>query len=299
MENTNTYKKMFDEIHAAEETKQRILSFHADTAAEESGESGSKETPYPSAKKSCNAVIPKLPKRMIPAAAAFLILFAVSSITYAAARWSGFSKTGNMSEDEINRLLNETTQTASAATDPSGNVHYYDLTGNETMVLSPEEEKQYREKLAESELKELQKGTSLADISSFWPYPSGIMELPLSSDGIIPDFALGSGCMVILYPEDTTGFSLHSGDRLTVKINSNDDCYLAFYVIRDGINQKELEYIDLTQNHSFTFDVTEDGEYCIALMYYSAAASNFTDGQLQIETVPTAACEVPLLPADL
>ena len=281
MDNTNIYQTIFDQIHASEKTRQRILNFCADTAAK----SGNRTR--------------KIQRRFIPAAAAIAILFLTGMVTYAAIQWNGFLRTEGFSKDKIDQLLHEAVQVESAATDPEGNVHYYDRAGKEIMVLSPEEQERYQEECEQRKLEEFQRSSSRADITTFWPEPSGVTELPLSPDGNIPDFILGNGHMIILYPEEADGFSLHSGDRLTVKINSNDDCYLAFYVIKDRKNQDELSVVDHTQNHSFTFDVTEDGEYCIAMMYYSAAASNFTDGRLQIETAPTAACEVPLLPADL
>ena len=200
----------------------------------------------------------------------------------AAIGWSGFTLTDGMSDAETEALLQEASVGyAGSYEDADGTVHYLDKEGKETMVLSREDAAEYERELQAAKDQAVINSTSLVDLSTVSLLPQRVIELATEKDGSFADHLLGNGSMILLYPAGEKGYSLRSGENITVEMQADAPCYMQFYLFENGeaLCEKSLK----AQEHSCTFSVENDGIYCIGVMYTSSSAGSFTDCSVMIE----------------
>ena len=260
------YQKAFDEVHASERTKQEVLNMT------------SGNTPFQ--RRSAG-------RRIAILAAAVALMAVLGMAAYAVITMDGFALTGDMPKASIDNMLEEYSPvTHMALVEPDGTVHYLDKQGNEIMVLTAEEAAKYEQEQREAQDNAVRSSTALIDVDTLPGVPNSITELVIGADGAVPDFALGNGHMAVLCGADGKGWDLKAGDSLALTLTSNDDCFLVFFVIRDGVMLSEEYDPTRMRSHAFSFEAAEPGSYCLGLMYGSASASNFTKGKLLIQQAP-------------
>ena len=222
---------------------------------------------------------PKTTKRTLKASRlvliAALIVLALSVTVSAAVKRhaSDFTLTGGMSDAEIKEMIRDASRGTWAVQETDGTMHYYDSDGNETMVLSKEEAEAYeRAKQAQRE-QTVKESTALVDLSTMPLLPKEVTELASGADGRIADFAISNGSLVLLHPEGKDAYELGAGDTVTITLDSNDECYLEFGSFKDGafLGGETVH----ARQHSYTFTIEADGQYCFYVEYYSAGMSNF------------------------
>ncbi len=266
MTETDRYKRTFDDIRASERVQMEVLKMTVENKPVRRRPAG---------------------KRIVVLAAVVVLLVVLGMAGYAAAALNGFSLTGGMSKRAVSQMLEEySSGTHMALVEPDGTVHYLDKQGNEIMVLTAEEAAKYDREQREAQENAVRSSTALVDVDTLPGVPNSITELQIGADGSIPDFALGNGHMAILCGADKKGWDLKAGDSLALTLTSNDDCFLVFYVIRDGVMLSREYDPTRVRSHAFSFAATEPGSYCLGLMYGSASASNFTDGKILIQQAP-------------
>ena len=211
-------------------------------------------------------------------------MIALCVAVYAAIEWTGFALTGDMSKSTVDQLLEKASiGYASEARDSDGTVHYYDQQGNETLVLSAEDAAQYELQLEEEREAAVREETELVDVDTLEIVPQSITELEIVMNGRIPDYVLGNGHMLVFCDEGKNGYLLAEGDKLTLTLESGDECRVAYYLIRDRRVAEQQIDASLCMSHHCDFQIQESGSYCIAVMYASASASSFTQGMLLID----------------
>ncbi len=266
MTETDRYKRTFDDIRASERVQMEVLKMTVENKPVRRRLAG---------------------KRIVVLAAVVVLLVVLGMAGYAAAALNGFSLTGGMSKRAVSQMLEEYSPvTSMALVEPDGTVHYLDKQGNEIMVMTAEEAAKYEQEQREAQENAVRSSTALIDVDTLPGVPNSITELQIGADGSVPDFALGNGHMAILCGADKKGWDLKAGDGLKLTLTSNDDCFLVFYVIRDGVMLTEEYDPTRVRSHAFSFEAAESGSYCLGLMYGSASASNFTKGTLLIEQAP-------------
>lgn len=219
------------------------------------------------------------PASLIAAVLAVCMLLSITA--FAVFKWNGFASTAGMSETEKEALLEEAaTALTMEQVDPDGTVHYLDQNGNELFVLTAEEAAEYEANRRDAHDQAVRESTDLVDVDTFPLIPNGITELSINSEGQFADFALGNGSLVLLHPENADGYFLTAGDNVTITLDSNDTCILHFGMVKDGIALEEHSV--KAQDHKHFFEISEDGVYCFYIMYYSAAASSFTNCTLTV-----------------
>ena len=139
--------------------------------------------------------------------------------------------------------------------------------------------------LSGSEIRQAQEqavreSTDLIEVDSLGSVPKGITVVPVSDDGTFHDFALGNGYMVLLCTEEEKPFSLRAGATVTIHLEANDTCGMAFGVTLAG--EEIARTYAKAQEHLFSYTVPSDGEYCFALMYAGSDASSFQNCVLTI-----------------
>lgn len=216
-------------------------------------------------------------------AAVLVVCTLLSAAAVAVFEWSGFASTSGMSKSEKEALLAEASTGTVAMVEPDGTVHYLDQNGNELFTLTAEEAAEYEIDRRRAHDQAVRESTDLVDVDTFSLLPNGITELSTNSDGQFADFALGNGYMVLLHPENADGYSLTTGDQVTIMLDSNDECILQIGAVKDGV-ALEGEAVK-AQNHEYFLEISEDGVYCFYIMYFSAGASSFTNCTLHIHTV--------------
>lgn len=222
----------------------------------------------------------------IPKTGVAVALLALCISTTAAAgvvmRWTGFAYTEDLSTAEKETLMKDasTGYAGEMINELDGSVHYLDENGNEILVLSAEEAADYDSARREADQRAVRESTSLADVSTLPLFPNGLTEMETGSDGQFADFMLGNGYMVLLHPKGEEGYRLNAGDVVTIRLAANDKCGLGFGVFREGSFLSEETF--RAAQHSYTFIAPEDGLYNFSVMYYSAAASIFTDCRIAI-----------------
>ena len=221
----------------------------------------------------------------IPKAGIAVALLALCISTTAAAgvvmRWTGFAYTEGLSTAEKETLMeNASSGYAEMINELDGSVHYLDENGNEILVLSAEEAADYESAKRKADQQAVQENTSLVDVSTLPLFPNGLTEMETGSDGQFADFMLGNGHMVLLHPKDEEGYRLNAGDVVTIQLEAGDKCRLGFGVFQEGnfLSEDTL----LATQHSYTFTAPEDGLYNFSVMYYSVAASIFTNCRIAI-----------------
>ena len=262
MSETEKYKKVFDDIYAPETTKTEVYKMISEN----------KQNYKPLAI-----------RRIVVLVAAAVLVTGLGMIAYAAIEWSGFALTGDMNQSSLEQLLKEaSTGEIGEMIEADGTVHFFDKQGDEVRVLSAEEAKQYEQELEVLHEETIRNSTSLVNIDTLPLIPAGVTELEIGDGGIISDFALGNGYMVIICDNENKGFSLESGNQITISLTSNDECRIEYYLLCDGVMLENKIDDKLTFNHSCSFEVTDSGSYCLAVMYTSSAASNFTNGNIVV-----------------
>ena len=221
--------------------------------------------------------------RVSPIAAVLAVCMLFSATAVAVFQWHGFASTAGMSKTEKDALLAEAaTAGAMQMVGPDGTVHYLDRDGNELFSLTAEEAAKYEINRRNAHDQAVRESTDLVDVDTFSLIPNGITELSTNSDGQFADFALGNGYMVLLHPENASGYSFTTGDNVIITLDSNDTCILEFGVVKDGV---ALEGEPATaQNHEYSFEISEDGVYCFYIEYFSAGASSFTNCALEVNS---------------
>ena len=256
------YKKTFDDIHAPETTKMEVIRMISENKRNYS---------------------PLSIRRIAILVAAAVLVLGLGMIAYAAIEWSGFALTGDMAQSSLDQLLREaSTGEIGEMIEADGTVHYFDKQGNEVKVLSAEEAKQYEQELEALHEEAVRNSTGLVDINTLPIIPAGITEMVISDSGNISDFALGNGYMVIICDNENKEFSLESGNQITLSLTSNDECRIEYYLICDGVMLENQIDDKPVLNHSCSFEITDSGNYCLAITYASSAASNFTDGSFVV-----------------
>ena len=220
--------------------------------------------------------------RIVAIAAAIAIICSVSVAAYAAKNWSGFMKTQEMSQQEIQEIIQTIERSGCAeSTDAEGNTHYYDSYGNEIMVLTPFEVKQLEQRKEKEKLEQCQAAAGdLLDVKTLELMPFSITPVATNEDGAFEDFLLSVGNMVLLTPADGHGYPLKAGDTVTVSMDASDACWVQFGIVYDG--KMVEEFSTKQQFHEFKYTITEDGKYAFTLMYTSSDADNFTNCRLTI-----------------
>lgn len=216
---------------------------------------------------------------MIVAVLALSMIFTGSVFAYI--DWKGYANISEMSESEKEYFLKDSIAVAGELVDAEGNVHYLDASGNEVMVLSEEEAAKYEKEKLENMEKEVQESTQLVDVDTLSSVPNGITEVQVNKVGRFDDFALGNGHMVILTPEETAHYLLKKGNRVIISLEANDECYLECGMIHDG--KVIATKTEKNQNHKYSFEITEEGNYNFYVMYYSVDKSIFTECVLDIK----------------
>ena len=223
----------------------------------------------------------KIPKTGIAVA-----LLALCISTTAAAgvvmRWTGFAYTEDLSTAEKETLMKDasTGYAGEMVNELDGSVHYLDENGNEILILSAEEAADYELAKRKADQQAVQESTSLVDVTTLPLFPNGLTEVETGSDGQFADFMLGNGYMILLHPDGAGGYRLNAGDVVTIQLEANDECGLGFDVFQEGSFLSEEVF--LAAQHSYTFTAPDDGLYNFSVMYYSVAASIFTNCRIII-----------------
>ena len=223
----------------------------------------------------------KIPKTGIAVA-----LLALCISTTAAAgvvmRWTGFAYTEDLSTAEKETLMEDasTGYAGEMVNELDGSVHYLDENGNEILILSAEEAADYELAKRKADQQAVQESTSLVDVTTLPLFPNGLTEVETGSDGQFADFMLGNGYMILLHPDGADGYRLNAGDVVTIQLEANDECGLGFDVFQEGSFLSEEVF--LAAQHSYTFTAPDDGLYNFSVMYYSVAASIFTNCRIII-----------------
>lgn len=223
------------------------------------------------------------PSVIIAAVCILTVLFGTTAMAYFL-KWGGFALTNELSDEEIDQLLAEAstgTGTVSVSIDSDGNCTYYDENGNVLFVLTEEESREFDERLREEREEAVQISTELLDTDTMNITPNSITLISVDDEGIVPDFMLGNGHMVLLTNEDDSGWSFKSGDTVTIELESNDECVVTFGMVKDTVMIEEG--VIKSEKPTWNFTISEYGEYYFTVLYASAAASSFTNGLITVQ----------------
>jgi len=221
--------------------------------------------------------------RIAGIAAVIAVICAISVAAYATITCYGYMNTEKMSQEELLEIMEVMERSGCyEVTDNKGNTHYYDSYGNEIMVLSPYEAKQYElEKMkAQADRCQAEAGDIL-DVDTLELMPQSITSVGTKDDGTIEDFLLTNGSMVLLHPNGAKGYKLNKGDVITLTVNATDACWLRFGVILE--EECIEESAEKNQLHKFEYTVPKDGLYNFTLMYTSSDADNFTNCSITVQ----------------
>ena len=220
-------------------------------------------------------------RRISGAGLAAAVIAAALCAAVVAHKWPGFVFTGSMSEAEKDRMLEETSVIhAMEQIDADGTVHYFGEDGREELVLSAEEAAAYQQQQIAAHDRAVCQSTTLVDVSTMPFIPNSVTELAVDADGHFAEFAFGNAHMVLLYPENSTGFDLRTGDTVTISLDADARGSLGFGLFKDGIYVSE-EVVS-AQGHLYTFKIEEDGRYCFFVENCSAGMYICTDGSLTV-----------------
>ena len=198
---------------------------------------------------------------------------------YAYVRWTGFSYTEGLTNEDKEALTEQASKTSSAAEDSEGNVTYYDEEGN-GITLTAEEDEAYREELRKEREQAVQDSTDKVDVSTFGFIPSGIAEITTDETGAFENFMMENGYVVILYPGQGESYKLSKGNVVTVNLQANDALNLEFGYIADGkaydcgtVEGKEFAY---------KIVIPENGAYYFYIIHGSADVAEFSNCRITI-----------------
>ena len=225
----------------------------------------------------------KYTPRFFAIAAVIAIVLAMSIAVYAAWNWTGFMNTQNMSDQQIQEIMQTIEHSCSyETTDKEGNTHYYNSDGKEIMVLTPTEVKQLELAKEKERIERCKAGAGdMLDVASLELMPINITPVGVNEDGTFEDFLLGCGNMILLHPTGEKSYLLEKGDVVKVSMDATDNCIVEFGAIQNG-KMVETDSIK-NQNHTFVYTISEDGEYNFSLMYYSSDADNFTNCSIEFQ----------------
>ena len=215
-------------------------------------------------------------------AAVIAATLCVTAAGAAVMKWSGFAFTDGMSNAEKAALIkNATTIHSYVMEDADGYVHYVDESGEEVLVLSPEEAARHEREQGAARKQAVLESTTLVNLSGYKLIPTTVKELPVDEEGCFGEFAMSNGTMILLHPEGEDVYSLNAGDVATITLDANDKCILGFGLFRNG------EFVDeetfSVQQHRYSWSIEEDGVYCFSVMYWSTDTSTFTNCVLTVE----------------
>ena len=199
---------------------------------------------------------------------------------YAYVRWTGFSYTEGLTNEEKEALTEQASKTSSAAEDSEGNVTYYDEEGN-GITLTAEEDEAYREELRKEREQAVQDSTDKVDVNTFANYvPSGITEIPTDETGAFEDFMMGDNHTVILYPNYAESYELSKGDVVTINLQANDTRYLEFgYITAE--KAYECETIR-DKDFSYEIEILDNGSYYFYIRFWSSNVAEFSNCRITI-----------------
>jgi len=219
-------------------------------------------------------------------AAVLVLCFSTAAAAAAVVKWGGFAYTDGMSDREKRVMLENVSRAFGGrmVDERNGDVHYLDENGAEVMVLSAQEAAEYEAARREAASQAVLESTALVDLSTLPLLPGALVEVATGDRGEFKDFMMGNGIMILLHPDGGDGYLLRQGDTVTIAMDSNDECRLAFGVFRDGVFVGEE--ISLAQKHCHTITIEEDGRYDFTAMYYSAGTSSFTNCRVEVVTTP-------------
>lgn len=219
--------------------------------------------------------------RFTTVAALVAALLVLCSAAYAVAQWTGFQYTSQLSQREIDELLEAASSTSFYSEDSQGNITFYDDEGNVSLELTAEEYQALEEARAQDRLEENQAAAGdFLDVTTLDSQPGSITTVPVAEDGSFADFMLGGGNMVILYPEGQAGYTLQAGDTVTISLEADSVCYLSYGLVQDGV-WEEIGILHADQQTQ-TFTVPADGTYCFTVEYYSVSAGILSNGSVTI-----------------
>ena len=223
----------------------------------------------------------KYSRRSAAIALAACLILVLGITAFAVNKWTGYADTEGLSHAEIESLLRQyAPRITRQLIEPDGTVHYLDDQNNEVMVLNAKEAAKYDAEIRQAQEQAVRESTDLIDVDSLGFVPKGITVVPVSDDGTFHGFALGNGYMVLLCTEEGKPFPLRAGATVTIHLEANDTCGMAFGVTLDG-EEIDRAYAK-AQEHLFSYTVPSDGEYCFALMYAGSDASSFQNCVLTI-----------------
>ena len=220
-------------------------------------------------------------RRSAAIALAACMILALGITALAVNKWTGYADTEGLSQAEIESLLRQyAPRITRQLIEPDGTVHYLDDQNNEVMALSAKDAAKYDAEIRQAQEQAVRESTDLIDVDSLGSVPKGITVVPVSDDGTFHDFALGNGYMVLLCTEEEKPFFLREGATVTIHLEANDTCGMAFGVTLAG--EEIARTYAKAQEHLFSYTVPSDGEYCFALMYAGSDASSFQNCVLTI-----------------
>jgi len=212
--------------------------------------------------------------------AAVIAVLTLSIAAYAAIELHGFAYSGNLSDDQIALVLDDASRGKGCTViDSDGNVQMTDENGTVVAEMTEAEYYAYEQEQLRRTAEEAQAMTDLVDLGTLELSPWGVEEIAVK-DGTFPDFMLQNGYMVVLTDADGEAFDLKAGQTVTVSVTASDACYVSTGIYKEGALLEEQTLN--AEFHTNTFEIPADGSYCFSLMYFSASASNFTDGSLKI-----------------
>ena len=216
---------------------------------------------------------PRIASRVLLIAALVVLALSVTVSAATTLRSGRFTIIDNMSDGEVKALIDDASRGTWAVQEIDGTMHYYDSDGNETMVLSREDAQVYERARQAQREQSVKESTTLVDLSTMPLLPNEVTELASEEDGRFPDFAISNGSLVLLHPEGKDAYELKAGDTVTISLDSGDECYLEFGSFKDGaFSGGETVH---ARQHSYTFTMEEDGQYCFYVEYYSVGMSAF------------------------
>lgn len=213
----------------------------------------------------------------------FLVAAAVAALSITAAAVSGawgIRDTSGLSRWEIKRLLRESnTVSMIQLVAPDGSVSYMD--GNEVLfTLSAEESAAYDAALRAERQQKMRESTDKLDLDTLELFPNQVQEISANTEGGFGDFLLTNGSTVILCGSDGDCFPLKAGDEVSLTVTASGESIIRYGLVKDGVMLEEVSLRSSEPSH--TFAISDEGEYCFTLSYYSAGADNFTDGKIVI-----------------
>ena len=207
---------------------------------------------------------------------AALIVMALSVTVSAATtiRTGRFTVIDGMSDGEVKVLIDDASVVTTVLEEADGTRIYFDVNGNEMMVLSKEDAAAYERARQTQREQAVKESITLVDLSTMPLLPKEATELTSAADGRFADFAMSNGALVLLHPEGQNAYELKAGDTVTLTLDDvNEECYLEFGCFKDGA-YLTAETVR-AQEFGYTFNIQADGQYCFYVENYSVSMHAF------------------------